>query len=92
MKRTLGIREFTRAGKSLSDYDYIDIEDQKTHTYRGLFVSKKYAADVKEFLDTKLSAEKHKKKETLNGFAGLASGDTGGRSFQKLKAGKKKGS
>ena len=52
---TLSIRELTRSGKILQNYDYIDIEDQKSHEYKGVFVSQAYAEDVKVFLDEKIS-------------------------------------
>lgn len=33
MTTTLSIRELTRNGAILGDYDYVDIEDRKSHLY-----------------------------------------------------------
>jgi hypothetical protein len=84
MTKVLSIREFTRSGKSLLEYDYIDIEDKKNHSYRGVFVPKKYADQVKQLIDRKIQEEKDRKKAAMMQFAGIADGDTGGKSIQEL--------
>ena len=89
MTKTLSIRELTRSGKILLDYDYIDIEDQKSHQYKGVFVSKKYAAEVKQFIEQKLRQERQNKKESLLKFAGIGSGEISAKTIQELKAEKK---
>jgi len=86
----MSIRELTRNGKFLSDYDYIDIEDKKSHQYKGVFISSKYAEEVKHFLELKLKEEKEKKLEALLQFAGIANGDTDNKNIQTLKADKAK--
>ena len=35
MTKSFSIRDLTRNSKVLADYDYIDIEDKKSHQYRG---------------------------------------------------------
>ncbi len=89
MSKTMSMRELSRGAKNLSDYDYVYIEDRKTHTYKGLFVSEKYAEDVKEFLEKKVMKEKKQKKEALLKYAGIASGDIGENTIQELKKQKK---
>jgi len=38
----IGIRELVRDTSILDRYDYIEIEDKKTHKSKGIFVSGKY--------------------------------------------------
>ncbi len=85
MKKTLSIRELTRSGKILLNYDYIDIEDKKSHRYKGVFVPKQYADEVKQFIEEKLLKEKNEKKKILMEYAGIAKGDIGERRLQDLK-------
>ncbi len=49
----VGIRELARNSNILDGYDYIEVEDKKTHEYKGLFVSPKYAEEFKRFLEEK---------------------------------------
>jgi len=48
MTTTMGIRELTRNGSMFGKYDYIDIEDRKSYEHKGVFISSKYADDVKK--------------------------------------------
>ncbi|CAA6805496.1 MAG: Unknown protein [uncultured Sulfurovum sp.] len=66
----MSIRELTRNGSMFSEYDYIDIEDRKSHEYKGVFISAKYADEVKAFLEQKLAKEKQKKLDKIMKFAG----------------------
>jgi len=66
----MSIRELTRNGNMFGEYDYIDIEDKKSHEYKGVFISAQYADDVKKFLDKKLAKEKQAKIDRLMQFAG----------------------
>ena len=70
MTAKMSIRDLTRSGSSLLEYDYIDIEDKKAHEYKGVFVSNKYADEVKEFLDEKIEREQKKVLQELMQFAG----------------------
>ena len=90
MHTNMSIRDLTRSGKKLADYDYIDIEDKKANEYKGVFVSKKYAEDVKNFLNNKLAAEKKERLDKLLEFSGIADGDTEDKSIQELKHNKAK--
>ncbi len=89
MITTLSIRELTRSGKILLDYDYIEIEDKKSHHYKGVFVPDRYAGEVKEFIDRKLLLQKQKKKESILQYSGIADGDFGEKSIQDLREEKK---
>ena len=53
MTMKVGIRELARNSNILDGYDYIEVEDKKTHKYKGLFVSPKYAEEFKSFLEEK---------------------------------------
>jgi len=85
MTTTLSIRDLARSGKVLLEYDYVDIEDKKSHEYKGLFVSKQYAQDVKKFLEEKLKKEHQKSLDKIMQFSGMLDDETEGRSFQELK-------
>ena len=67
---TIGLRELARNTNILDEYDYVDVEDKKTHEYKGLFVSPKYAEEFKSFLKDKISKEQQEKLDRINKFAG----------------------
>ena len=69
----VGIRELARNSNILSGHDYIDIEDKKTHEYKGLLVSPKYADEFKSFLKDKISKELQKQLDEIDKFAGKGS-------------------
>ena len=54
MTTKIGMRELSRNSNILDGYDYVEIEDKKTHEFKGLYVSAKYADDFKKFLDLKI--------------------------------------
>jgi len=66
----IGIRELARNSNILADHDYVDVEDKKTHEYKGLFISPKYADEFKRFLKNKISKELRKQLDEINQFAG----------------------
>jgi len=66
----IGIRDIARNINILKEYDYIDIEDKKTHEYKGLFISPKYANEFKEYLAEKIAKEKKAKLNRLHKYAG----------------------
>ena len=49
----VGMRELARNSNILDGYDYIEVEDKKTHEYKGLFVSPKHAEEFKSLLEEK---------------------------------------
>ena len=69
----MSIRELTRNGSMFGEYDYIDIEDRKSHEYKGVFISAQYADDVKKFLEKKLAKAKQEKLDRIMKFAGKGS-------------------
>lgn len=75
MTTTVGIREIARDINLLNNYDYVDIEDKKSHDYKGLFVSPKYADSVKRILEEMISKQKQAKLDEIFAFAGIADGD-----------------
>ena len=70
MTTTVGIRELSRNSNILDGYDYVDVEDKKTHEYKGLFISPKYADEFKKYLDEKNSREKQDMLDRIDKFAG----------------------
>ena len=84
MTITIGIRDLVRNSKLLKKYDYIDIEDKRTHTYKGLLVSPRYADELKEYLDKKIMKRKRSKLSEIMKFAGTMTGESGGKNIQDL--------
>ena len=70
MTTTVGIRELSRNSKLLEQYDYVDVEDKKTHEYKGLFISPKYADEFKKYLDKKISKTIQEKLDEIEKFSG----------------------
>lgn len=70
MTTTVGMRELARNSHILEGYDYVDVEDKKTHEYKGLFISPKYADDVKKMLNKKQAQEMKKKLDEVMRFSG----------------------
>jgi len=89
MTTTVGIRELTRDLKLLEQYDYVDVEDKKTHEYKGLFISPKYAEEFKKYLEEKISKQNEKELSDIMQFAGILNGETQNLTAQEIKASKK---
>jgi guanylate kinase len=70
MTMKVGIRDLVRNSNILDGYDYLEVEDKKTHEYKGIFVSPKYAEEFKAFLEDKLSKEMEEKLDRLMKYAG----------------------
>ncbi len=70
MTTTVGMRDLARNSNILDGYDYVDVEDKKTHEYKGLFISPKYADEFKALLKKKISQEKRDKIDEIMQFAG----------------------
>ena len=70
MTKRVGIRELVRNIGILDECDYVEVEDKKTHEYKGLFVSAKYADELKSIIDAKKEKEHHLKLQKLEKFAG----------------------
>ncbi|HIP43909.1 MAG TPA: hypothetical protein EYG93_01050 [Sulfurospirillum arcachonense] len=70
MTTTVGMRDLARNSNILDGYDYVDVEDKKTHEYKGLFISPKYAAEFKIFLEHKISKDLQDRLDEVERFAG----------------------
>lgn len=70
MTITIGMRDLARNSNILEGYDYVDVEDKKTHEYKGLFVSPKYAKEFKSFIEEKISKQKQEKIDRLMKYVG----------------------
>jgi hypothetical protein len=90
MTTTVGIRDLVRNSRLLEEYDYVDVEDKRSHTYKGLFVSPKYAEELKAYLKKKIRAEKRKAIAEVMQFAGMENGVFGEKNVQELTAEKRK--
>jgi len=69
MTKRIGIREVTRNFSILDEYDYVEIEDKKTHKVKGMFVSEKFLDDVREFLENKKAKEIQDKLDEIKRFS-----------------------
>jgi len=70
MTATISIRELARNTNILQEYDYVDVEDKKSHEYKGMFVSPKYADELKLIIEKKISDQKQESLDELMQFAG----------------------
>lgn len=75
MTTIIGIRDLARNIDILQNYDYVDVEDKKTHEYKGLFLSPFYAKEFKEYLKQKSTKERADKLSRLKAYAGKGSID-----------------
>ncbi len=83
---TIGIRELARNTSRLNDYDYLEVKDRKTHKLRGLFVSPKYADEIKEYLDKKKQKEIQEKLDALRAIIPLPESSLTKKSIQSIKS------
>lgn len=86
MTTTVGMRDLVRNSNILQDYDYVDIEDKKTHEYKGLLISPRYADEVKKLLERKILDEKQKELDEIMKFSGIADGDSENMTAKEMKA------
>lgn len=70
MTMKVGMRELARNSNILDGYDYVEVVDKKTHEYKGLFISPKYAEEFIAFLDDKVSSDIQEKLDEIERFAG----------------------
>ena len=70
MTKRIGIRDVTRNFSILDEYDYVEIEDKKTHKVKGMFVSAKLLDDVRKFLEDKEAKEIQEQLDEIKQFAG----------------------
>lgn len=70
MTALVGVIDLARNSNILDGYDYIDVEDKKTHEYKGLFVSPKHADEFKSFLEDKISKDIKEQLDEIKQFAG----------------------
>ena len=70
MTKRIGIRELTRNPSILEMFDYVEIEDKKTKKSKGLFVSPRYAGELKAYLDEKIRRQKEEALDAVMRYAG----------------------
>lgn len=75
MTTTLSIRDLARNTNILQDYDYVDIEDKKSHEYKGLFISPKYADEFRQLLEKKIADQSQRDLDEIMQFVGIGAGD-----------------
>ena len=75
MTASIGIRDIVRNTSILDEYDIVEIEDKKTKKRKGLFISSKYADDVKRFIEAKEQEAREKKLAAFMQFAGSLSAE-----------------
>jgi hypothetical protein len=70
MTMKIGMRDLARNSNILNGYDYVEVEDKKTHEFKGLFISPKYADEFKVFLEDKIAKEIQEKLDRIKKYAG----------------------
>jgi len=73
MTTTVSIRDLARNTNILQEYDYVDVEDKKSHEYKGLFISPKYADEFRQLLEKKIADERQRDLDEIMQFVGSAS-------------------
>jgi len=86
----IGIRDLVRSSAKLGKYAYVDVVDKRSHTYKGLFVSPRYADEMKAYLKRKIQAEGEEKLNDIMQFAGTFDGGSDEKTVQELTAEKRK--
>lgn len=89
MTARFGVREIIRNFNILENYDYVEIEDKKTHNLKGLFVSAELLDEVKNFIDKKIKTKKKQEIDEIMQFVGMVNGDFGEQKAQDIKSMKK---
>lgn len=72
MTTTLSIRDLARNTNILQHYDYVDVEDKKSHEYKGLFISPKYADEFRALLEKKIIDQRQSDWDEILQFVGTA--------------------
>lgn len=70
MTTTIGIRDLARSADILKNFDYVNIEDKKTHKRKGLIVSNQYADEVEKYLKKIIAKKQQKDVDEIMQFAG----------------------
>ena len=73
MTTSIGIRDIVRNTSILDEYDLIEIEDKKTKKRKGLFVSSKYADEVRQFIEARKKEEQERRLRAFLQFSGSLS-------------------
>ncbi len=86
MTKKIGVRELARNIKILDEYDLIEIEDKKSKKSKGIFVSNKYADEIKKLIEEKEKKEKERKLNRILQFAGILEGEIPDVPYSQLRA------
>jgi len=70
MTTTIGIRDLAKGSAILKEYDYINIEDKKTHQRKGIFVANQYADEVEKYLKKIIAKKQQQDIDDIMQFAG----------------------
>lgn len=89
MTTKLGIRDVVRNFSILENYDYVEIEDKKTHQPKGMFISPKLAEELKDLIQKRVEKKKRKKQSKIMEFVGIFDGEFGDLTSQEIKAKKR---
>ncbi len=61
----IGISDLVRNPKQLQGYDFVEIEDKKTHRIRGVYLSEAMAKEFRRYLEEKRQEKIDKKLEAF---------------------------
>ncbi len=89
MTQKVGIRDVMRNFKILEQYDIVEIEDKKTKKLKGLFISEKWAKELKDNIEKMIEQKRQEEVKEIMKFAGMFDGEIGNLSSQEIKAKKR---
>ena len=70
MTNVIGVRELARNSNILEGHYYLDLEDKKTHKYKGLLVSPEFSDEIKKILEKKIADKKQQELNEIMQFSG----------------------
>ncbi len=85
MTQKVGIRDVMRNFKILEQYDIVEIEDKKTKKLKGLFISEKWAKELKDNIEKMIEQKRQEEVNEIMKFAGIADGDTKNLSAKEIR-------
>jgi DNA-binding transcriptional regulator YhcF (GntR family) len=89
MTQKVGIRDVMRNFKILEQYDMVEIEDKKTKKLKGLFISERWAKELKESIEKLIEKKKQEDVDEIMKFSGMFDGEIGNLTSQEIKAKKR---
>ncbi len=82
----ISINDLVNNSNILEKYDYIEIEDKKTHKLKGVFISGKTVDEFKKYLKKQKQKNIQEKLESFNKIIPMPAGSLANKSIQSIKS------